>query len=145
MDYRKQVIERLRNLPDEKAALVNLPEQIKALEMQFVALKAARTDGEPVSGGTNHREDVLINNIAEREEREADLEWTRREVAIMERNLAALKPNEKRALELFYINGERQAAERLAAEIGYSVQQAHRIKLAGVENLARRLYGWVKI
>lgn len=145
MDYRKQVIERLRNLQEERAALVNLPEQIKALEMQFVSLRAVRTDSDPVSGGTNRREDALINNIAEREEREADLEWTRREVAILERNIAALKPNERRALELFYISGERQAAERMAEEVGYSVQQVHRIKTAAVENLARRLYGWVKI
>lgn len=145
MDYRKQVIERLRNLNEERAALINLPEQIKALEMQFTALRAVRTDSEPVKGGTNHREDALISNIAEREERVADLEWTKHEVAILERNIAALKPNEQRALDLFYIYAERQAAERLAEELGYSVAQVHRIKTAAVENLARRLYGWVKI
>ena len=145
MDYRKEIIERLRRLPDERASLVNLPEQIKALESRLTAIRASRTDGDPVSGGTNRREDMLINTIMEIDKRKADLEEARHEVNVMERNLAALKPNERRALELFYIIGERRAAERLANETGYSEPQAYRIKSTAVENLARRLYGRVLI
>lgn len=145
MNYKKQVIERLRNLPNERAALINLPEQIKALEDRFTAIKAARTDGDPVTGGSNHREDALIDNIAEREERQADLEWARAEVEIMERNLAALKPNERIVLERFFVNGEKYAQERLSQELGYEKSQVHRIKDAALENLARRLYGQVSL
>lgn len=145
MNYKKQVIERLRNLPGERAALENLPMQIKALEARFTALRAAKTDGDPVSGGTNHREDDMIDNIAEREERKADLAWVTAEVEVMERNLAALSPNERLTLERFYINDERYAAERVAAETGYERSQVYRIREAALENLARRLYGQVKI
>lgn len=145
MDYRKQTIDRLRKLPAEREALRNLPEQIRQLEMQFVAIRAARTDGDPVSGSTNRREDALLSNIAEREEREADLRWVESEVKLMERNLEALKPNERRALEVFYINDEKHAAERLSVEIGYSEPQVHRIRTAAIENLARRLYGRVQL
>ena len=98
-----------------------------------------------MSGGTNRREDMLINTILEIDKRKADLEAVKEEVAVLERNIAALKPNEQRALELFYIIGERHAAERLANEIGYSEPQAYRIKATAVENLARRLYGRVLI
>lgn len=145
MDYRKEIIERLRRLPDEKAALVNLPDQIKSLESRLTAIRSSRTDGDPVSGGTNRREDMIINTIVEIDRRKEDLEYAKHEVMVMERNIAALKPNEQRALELFYIIGERHAAERLAAEIGYSEPQAYRIKNSAVENLARRLYGRVLI
>lgn len=145
MDYRKQTIDRLRKLPAEREALRNLPEQIRQLEMQFVAIRATRTDGDPVSGGTNRREEALLSNIAERDEREADLRWVESEVALLERNIAELKPNEQRALEVFYINDEKHAAERLSKEIGYSEPQVHRIRSAAVENLARRLYGRVQL
>lgn len=144
MDNRKQVIDRLRKLNDKKAALENLPEQIQMLEMSFSAVRAARTDSTPVSGGTSHREDAMLNNIMRRDELMEDLEYTRREVEILERNIAALKPNEQRALELFYINGERRATERFMEEVGYSESQVNRIKNAAVDRLTRRLYGRIR-
>lgn len=145
MNYKREVIERLRNLPAEQAAIINLQEQIANLESRFDSLRAAKTDGDPVSGGTNHREDDLINNIAERDERRADLAWTVNEVRIMERNLAALSPNEQLALRRFFINDEKYAADRIAEETGYERAQVYRIRESGLEHLARRLYGQVKI
>lgn len=145
MNHKKKTIERLRNLNAERAALVNLPEKIRSLEDRYVAIRAARTDGDPVSGGTSNREDALIDNIAERQDLQADLEYTRVEVEIMERNLAALSANENLVLTRFYINDEKHAVDRLISDLGYEQAQIYRIKDAALERLARRLYGHVQI
>ena len=144
MDDIKRTIKDLNELPEKRAALVNIPEKIKILEMRFGSIKAAKTDGDPVTGGTFNREDMLIQNIEARAELKKNLEITRKEVALLEKALDSLRPNERRVLTRFYIYQEKRAAERLSAELGYEPAQIYRIKKAALESLARRLYGQVK-
>ena len=145
MNYLKRTIIELNELPAKRAALVNIPEKIQILEMRFGAIRAAKTDGDPVSGGTNNREEMLLSNIADRDELQKDLEATRREVALMEGALNMLQRNERLVLTRFYINQERQAADRLADELGYERANIYKIKDKALVNLARILYGQVKL
>lgn len=134
------LVNKLRDIPARRASIVNIPEQIKMLEEMFIAIKAAKTDGDPVSGGGNHREDALIDNIVKRQWLQIRLKSDRAELEFMERNLAALPPNERLVLERFYINGEKHAAERLSQELGYEQAQIYRIKDAAIKSLADRIY-----
>ena len=145
MNHKKKTIERLRNLPEVRLSLVNLPEQIASLEHQLVALRAARTDGDPVSGGTNHREDQIIDIISEIDECKADLAKAKAEEQQISRSMAMLTRNERMAMERFYINDEKYAAERLCEDLGYERSQVYNIKTKGLERLARCLYGHVEV
>lgn len=139
-DPRAETIRRLRELPDRKALVENLPERIQELEHQYSFLKSSSYDKDPVSGGTNRREDALIYNIIERDRLKAAYEAAKIEVTTLERNLASLPKNERIALERFIINDERYAAERLSEDLGYERAQIYRIRESAINNLERRLY-----
>lgn len=139
-DPRAETIRRLRELPDRKALVENLPERIQELEHQYSFLKSSSYDKDPVSGGTNRRENALIYNIIERDRLKAAYEAAKIEVTTLERNLASLPKNERIALERFIINDERYAAERLSEDLGYERAQIYRIRDSAINNLERRLY-----
>ena len=68
MNWCRISIERLRTHRKRQQALISIPEQIKSLEEQFAAIRSATTDATPVQDNSNRREDMLVYNIAKREE-----------------------------------------------------------------------------
>lgn len=145
MNYKRDLIDELRALPHRKASIENLKERISILKMQLEAIRAASTDAEPVSGGgTNKREDAMINNLYEQMVRKNDLRVTEAQVKLLEENIAKLLPNERLVLERFYVIGEKNAVTRLMNDLGYEKSQIYRIKDEALANLARRLYGRIE-
>ena len=143
MKYTDWIIPRLRDLENERAALQNIPERIRTLELAFAGLRAANTDGDVVSGGENHREDLLLANIAERDELKKNLEITRREVEQVDGALAKLSQEERLVLERFYIHREPGHVERLCEELIMEKSQVYNIKNRALVKLARMLHGQV--
>ena len=107
MKYSDWIIPRLRDLEQERAALQNIPERIRTLELAFAGLRAANTEGDVVSGGENHREEAMLANIAERDELKRNLVISRREVEQVDGALAKLSQEERLVLDRFYIHGSR--------------------------------------
>ena len=68
MNWKEEATEKLRKYGAMHLAVKNLPEEMKRLEQAACAIRSARTDGTPVKGGTNRREDMLLNNLVCREE-----------------------------------------------------------------------------
>lgn len=145
MNYLISTITELNQLREKKIAIELIPEQIEALEIRFGAIRAARTDGDPVSGGTNRREEMLLENISKRDDLRDDLEATKREVDALERALQVLTEKERTILQRFYINREKNAAERLAGELGYERAHIYRMKDEALIKLTRALHGQVKL
>ena len=145
MKYTDWIIPRLRELEQERAALTNIPERIRVLELKFAGLKATDTEGDRVSGGENHREEMLLANIAERDELKRNLEITRREVEQMDAALAELSREERLVLERFYIKRELGHVDRLCEELGCEVANVYKIKNRALVRLARSLHGQVNL
>lgn len=145
MKYTDWIIPRLRDLENERAALQNIPERIRTLELAFAGLRAANTDGDVVSGGENHREDLLLANIAERDELKKNLEITRREVEQVDSALAKLSQDERLVLDRFYIHREHGHVDRLCEELGCEVANVYKIKNRALVQLARSLHGQVTL
>ena len=122
------LIPRLRELNGEREALIAIPERIQTLKLSFGAIRAARTDGDPVSGGTNRREDALLANIAERDRLRQNLEVTRRLI-----------------IDRFYIDRPRDHVERLCEELHLEKSQVYELKNRALISLARALYGQVNL
>ena len=139
------LIPRLRELNGEREALIAIPERIQTLELSFGAIQAARTDGDPVSGGTNRREDALLANIAERDRLRQNLEVTRREVEQLERALNMLGEDERLIIDRFYIDRPRDHVERLCEELHLEKSQVYEMKNRALISLARALYGQVNL
>ncbi len=119
MEYWKfKAADKLRDYDAQKAALLNLPEEIKRLESEACSIKSATADGTPVKGGGSGREDRLLSNIVKREELKALLHRASLAVATVERGLAVLNPDERHMLEVMYIAREKGYIERLMDEYG---------------------------
>ena len=145
MKYSDWLIPRLRDLEQEREALVNIPERIYTLEIAFAGLRASGTEGDVVSGGENHREEAMLANIAERDRLRLNLELTRREVHQVEKALSRLSPDEALVLERFYVHREQGHVERLCEELNMEKSQVYNVKNRALIRLARMLHGQVSL
>lgn len=119
MEYWKyKSIDKLRDYPLQKSALLSLSEEIARLESEAYSIKSATGDGTPVKGGGSGREERLLSNIVKREEHKAMLHRAKLAVQMVDRGLASLSDDEKHLLEVMYIVGERGKVERLLDELG---------------------------
>lgn len=139
-------IKRLRDYENRKQAVENLKEQISSSEDKFTAIRSATTDSTPVQGGNdNKREEMLINNIATRDELKNNLKIAKHEISITEKGLAALTEDEKKILHRFYINRSKGYVERLCDELFISKTELYRQKDEALKKFTMVCYGIVEL
>jgi hypothetical protein len=141
MNWRKEAENDLRNHQRRIDALDNSREKIKALKDQMVAVKAGMSDSTPVIGGGNRAQENMVNCIAECERLEYTMKATEKLVDIVDKGLATLTPEERRVLELFYINRVRGHVEQLMEEMHLESSQIYRIKDAALYKFTTSIYG----
>lgn len=133
--------EELRLYSLKEKALQSLPEQIKALESRYEAIRAVSTDATPISEGTNRREDALIDNIAEREYKAAQYKEAERFIAGVNKALEALDDRERIVLDRLYMHGSRHNLERVMDELHLEKSQVYRIKDMAMYKFTHAYYG----
>lgn len=138
-------INRLRDHNARVVALDTIPEQIEALELQYSSIRSATTDSEPVSGGTNRREDMLVDNILKREMLRSNLEIAEREASITEKALSSLSADERRLLELFYINRTHDYIDRLCDELCVERSRVYTMKDEALRKFCLAICGTVDL
>lgn len=145
MNWNKISVERLREYKVRQEAVESIPAQITTLEMQYTAIRSAATDGMPVKGGTADREESLLSNIAMRDELTANLEIAKREVENTRKGLSALTDQERRVLELFFIDRPTNYISTLCEELGYEKTKIYQTKDAALRKFTKAVYGVVDI
>ena len=141
MNWKAEAKNKLRKYDAMRMATVNIPQEISRLEGEYTAIRSARSDGNPVRGGTSGREDALINNIAERQELRWALQNAEQWVKTVDRALGTLRPEEKKILHGLYIYPGRGAAERLCADLGFEKSSLYRRRDQALTKFTRALYG----
>ena len=126
MDWKHEAMEELRHLESLRLALNTIPERIQALD------ELAR-----ITTG-----DEAINARFERERLTLKLDATQRLVAGIERGLRALDPDERCALEKFYIKRTPGAAQALCEVFIVEQAQVYRIKDRALKKFTRGMFGW---
>ena len=124
INWKTVAIEKLKRYSLQKTSIVTIPEEIAVLESEAVSIKGATTEGTPVKGGGNRREDRLLDNIVEREELKRQLERNKKTIEIIDRGLATLSREDKHILQQMYISGEKGCKERLMEELGLSEESS---------------------
>ena len=125
MEYWKfKAIDKLRDHTLKQAALINLPDEIRRLEIEAQSIKSATTDGDPVKDGGNGREDRLINNIVMREELKLMLSMARLSVDMVDRGLSPLDQDDKYILNEMYINKTSGSKERLMSKFSLAEESS---------------------
>lgn len=144
--WRDISIQRLEDYEVRKYAEISLEEQIQLKKQQYEAIRAARTDAMPVQGGAgNKREEMIINNIAIREELENNLKIVRHELSIIERGLNALTDTERKILSCFYVQRTKGVVVRLCDELYISKTELYRQRDAALKKFTKVCYGVCEI
>ena len=144
MDWKTIAKDKLYNYSAKKTSVANLTDEIRELEYRRRGIRSATSDGTPVAGGTNKREEMLLNTIASQEELKENLRDASRWVKRVERGLAELTEEENTILSRFYINPEKGAAERLAMDLGIDVKTVYWRKDRALRKFTMAMYGCVE-
>lgn len=145
MNWKKIAIERLKDYETRKQSLETISEQLKTLEMNFTAIRAATTDATAVKPSGNKREDALIHNIVSREELKSNLEIVKREIETTEKGLKRLSGEQRRILEQFYVYRVNGHVERLCEELCVERSRVYELKDEALKIFTIACYGVVEI
>ena len=128
----KAAVKELRNYNGYKVKAENLQERIKALNE--VSSPGISYDGIRVdSGFRNTVENSLITRIDKIEELERTLKITLANIAIIERALDSLTEDERKVLELMYIDRRYCAYDKLAGELNTGRANIYKIQAAALK------------
>lgn len=145
MNWKFEAIEKLRQYEAKKKALESIPEERARLESVMSGIRSATSDGSPVKGGGSGREDMMLNNIVQREELDRSLEQTQKWVKVVEAALKVLDNEERMLLERLYINPVRGNLDRLCGELGIEKSSVYRRRDKALQHFTIALYGCVEI
>ena len=147
-EYKKEMDKartRLKQYNARCAAIANLPGEIRLLELKSSSIRSATTDGEPIHGGGNRREEILAANIDRRAELQRNLERAQIEVDNADRAMSTLTAEQQHILQVMHVNRQRGAAERLRREMGLDdVRSVYKMEAGIIERFLLALNGTVK-
>lgn len=141
MDWKREAADELRNYQNRKLAITNISEQIKDLAMEITSIRSASADGSPVAGGSNGRDDALINNILKRERLEEAQRLTENRVRRVGRALNQLSEQDRCVLQRFYITPYIGGVEQLCRELAIEKPTVYRWKDRALRNFTIIMYG----
>ena len=135
-------MEKLRRYDAMRMARSNIPREIDRLKEEARTIRRADPERTPVRGGGSRHDEMLLNNIAQRQE----LAWTLKQVkhwlANTERGLMALDEEERLVLQRLYLYPEKGAIERLCVELGVEQSSVYRKRDQALERFTVAMYGF---
>lgn len=144
VDWKREAIDKLRCYEAKKTSIERAMEEFRRLEDDSTRIRSAITDGTPVQGGSSTREDMLINNIARREELKVAIREAKRWVRIVDSGLAILDEQEQLVLDRFYIHRGKGNVSRLCDELGVEQSTVYRRRDSALRHFTIALYGVVE-
>ena len=141
MNWKREAIDKLKNYEAHKQALECLPKEIRRLESSFAGIRSATTDGTPISGGGNTREDSMLSNIVHRDELKRRLKEARLWVAQVDKALAVLDDEERLVLDRFYIHRAKGAVEALCESLNLEKSAVYDRRDKALRHFTLALYG----
>lgn len=141
MNWKREAIDKLKNYVAHQEALGNIPKEIKRLESAYAGIRSATTDGTPVSGGGNTREDSMLSNIVHRDELKRRLREARLWVAQVDKALAVLDDEERLVLDYFYIHRAKGNVGELCERLNVEQATVYRKRDSALRRFTIALYG----
>ena len=141
MNWKREAIDKLKNYEAHKQALECLPKEIRRLESAYTGIRSATTDGTPISGGGNTREDSMLSNIVHRDELKRRLKEARLWVAQVDKALSVLDDEERLVLDRFYIHRAKGAVEALCESLNLEKSAVYDRRDKALRHFTLALYG----
>lgn len=141
MNWKTEALERLARYDAMRQAKINLPEEIKRLEMEAYSLRGKSMETEPVKSCGSRPEDAMLTNLVYRQELAESLDQVERWLQVTNRALAALTPEEKIILHRLYMYPEQGSLNRLCGELQVEKSSIYRKRDAALQKFTYSLYG----
>lgn len=141
MNWKSEAKEKLRRYDAMRLATINIPQEMERLEIDAQAIRSAKMDSVPVTGGGNRREEAMLNNIIHRQELAWTLQQAQMWLQVTDRALTALTNEEKLILHRLYIYPEKGGVERLCKELGMETSSIYRRRDKALKHFTLAFYG----
>ncbi len=133
-------VQDLRRYTGLSTGVVNIKDRISSLEARFEYTSGSDMSSLHSGAGEAH-DSILLDNIAERERLRLLLEADSRLLRTIERGLAGLNDKERKVLDRFFINKQKNHVERLMEELGVEQSTVYRIKEQALYKFTVSMYG----
>ena len=140
MDWKKEAVDKLRRYSAMRQAAESIPAEIKLLQADCTALRSPSFAAR-VKGSGSGREDALLNNMVKRQELAWNLKQVRQWLALTDRGLLALTPEERLVLQRMYLLPDKGAVETLCEELGVEQSTVYRRRDQAIRHFTLALYG----
>lgn len=144
MDWKCIAIEKLKEHRAKKQALEGIPLEIAAIDSRIKSTRSVQTDRPIVMRSGNTYDDKILTCIARKEELCRVLERTRLVVQEVDSALQILTPEERKTLELIYINPACGNMDRLCEEFNINKTSAYNRRDSALRKFTIALYGCVE-
>lgn len=141
MNWKAEATEKLRRYGAMRLAAINLPQEIRRLQLDARSIRSARTDSMPVSGGGNQREEALLNNLIQRQELDNTLKQANLWLKNTDRAMGILSPEEKQILHKLLIYPQKHGVEQLCQELGMEQSTIYRKRDEALRRFTLAYYG----
>lgn len=137
--FKQMMMNDLQHIRDWQFALSQMTEELETLQAEYATIKATDYDKMPGGSGDNVQEEKLLSAIAKRDQKQYELNLTRRRLADLERLLEQLSEEERDVIQKAVI--ENQLYEQIAADLHCTVRQVYNRKRDALAHLVRLRHG----
>lgn len=141
MNWEKEVINRLKKYSYRVEAVKNLKAKIEYLDSKLTSVKSIRIDKYPIQGGGCKQEDILINNLVEKDLLIRNLNYCQREIDELDKAFDILTKTEYEVIQRLYLQSYKINIKIICEEMGYSKSNIYNISHVAAKKLALYLYG----
>jgi ArpU family phage transcriptional regulator len=141
MNWKNEAVNDLSTYTRRKESLVNIKQQIEAINMQLTSIRSSASDSGPVMGGVSQYEDRILDNIVKRDRLMLTYRATREIVKLIEKGIAGLDERERLLLDRFYIHRAKGNVEQLMSELDYERSRVYQIKDEALYKFTIVMYG----
>ncbi len=138
--WEKLAIEKLEDYRALSVSAENLREQIAELESDATSIRSMTFDSQVVRS-SGKQSDPLMNNLAERGEKQKRLKRMLKEMQWVERAMSVLSEEQRLILDRSYIHPEKGAIERLCSELGYEKTTIYKKREHALEKFSLAYHG----
>lgn len=142
MNWNKEAVNDLRDMESLGAFIKSYPEQMKALEEDFISLKACCTDKVSVQG--SRADDALVNNIAKRERLTMNYAAALKRYTLIKEAFEKLDDRQQLLLDRFFVHRQERHVDRLCEELHLEQAQVYRLKDQALYRFTILMYGMVE-
>ncbi|MEL4106766.1 hypothetical protein AAFA46_08025 [Oscillospiraceae bacterium WX1] len=139
MNWKKESESELRDFKKKQEALNNIPSIIEHINFELMLFNNSINN---INNNNDYRwDDTVINSIIKRSELERNLLLIKHRVELVERGLSSITFDERRILELFYIDRPIDHLQKLSEELCYEKSSVYNKKDVAIRNFTLAMYG----